>query len=144
MFRIDWEVDCCLKKKIVWIFFNIRWHDNFKILVFVLSLVLSDVTLCLLLYMLMSEINMSYLKECTCHNKFQVIFLACHFLLESNHFCPFFIHLSSLLFYTWSLDFLWVNPLKKRERKKCVTTYGRLFRALKDDGNAIFDPFEPF
>ena len=25
-----------------------------------------------------------------------------------------------------------------------TSRYGRLFRALKDDGNAIFDPFEPF
>ena len=56
------------------IFSNIGWHDDFQILVFVLSLVLNDVTLCLLFYMLMLETNMSCLKECTCHNEYQVSF----------------------------------------------------------------------
>ena len=80
MFRIGWGVECCLKKKkICVICFNIGWHDQFQILVFVLSLVLSDVTLCLLLYMLMSDTNMSCLKEWTRHNKYQVSFWAYHF-----------------------------------------------------------------
>ena len=42
---------------------------------------------------------------------------------------------------------------KEKKRKKCVllhleahltSRYERLFRALKNDGNAIFDSFEPF